>query len=222
MDWQNGLEFTAQWFVRRSLPHWEQHIKPLAPFSTYLEIGVYEGMSLAYTHRCLLGDESAALAIDSYMPVRDSQKWIKIAEATKNRAIANIEVLKRDSETKTIGLSLKDSNLSLAILAVGGDGVAPLDGQIDLIYIDGGHRADCALLDLCLAWRLLKVGGIMIVDDLHLDSVRRRRHDPKVREAWTAFTSTHLGIAVIYDSGDQVAVKKYRARLPKHPIVNKT
>lgn len=37
--------------------------------------------------------------------------------------------------------------------------------QADLIYIDGSHRAQDVLTDAVLAWKLLKVGGIMVFDD---------------------------------------------------------
>jgi len=38
----------------------------------------------------------------------------------------------------------------------------------DLIYIDGDHNAKAVLEDMVLSWRLLKIGGIMLVDDYEL------------------------------------------------------
>ncbi|TFK96835.1 nucleotide-diphospho-sugar transferase [Pterulicium gracile] len=38
---------------------------------------------------------------------------------------------------------------------------------VDLVYIDGSHRADDTFLDAELAWRLVKKDGIMIFDDYH-------------------------------------------------------
>lgn len=35
----------------------------------------------------------------------------------------------------------------------------------DLIYVDGGHRADDVYADALLGWPLLKAGGLMIFDD---------------------------------------------------------
>jgi hypothetical protein len=38
--------------------------------------------------------------------------------------------------------------------------------QFDIVYVDGSHRRDDVLADSIMAWRLLKVGGTMIWDDL--------------------------------------------------------
>jgi predicted O-methyltransferase YrrM len=37
--------------------------------------------------------------------------------------------------------------------------------EFELIYIDGDHHRDQVMIDSCLAWRLLRPGGIMIWDD---------------------------------------------------------
>ena len=37
--------------------------------------------------------------------------------------------------------------------------------QYDMIYIDGDHRAPYVLMDLILAFPLLKIGGLLICDD---------------------------------------------------------
>jgi predicted O-methyltransferase YrrM len=46
------------------------------------------------------------------------------------------------------------------------------DGQIfDAIFIDGDHRFDGAFCDAYFAHRLLKPGGILIIDDIWMDAV---------------------------------------------------
>jgi len=40
-----------------------------------------------------------------------------------------------------------------------------IDERFDCIYIDADHRAAGVLEDAVLSWRLLKGGGIMILDD---------------------------------------------------------
>ena len=37
--------------------------------------------------------------------------------------------------------------------------------SMDIVYVDGSHRACDVLMDGVLAWRLLKPGGVMIFDD---------------------------------------------------------
>lgn len=41
----------------------------------------------------------------------------------------------------------------------------------DFIYVDGDHNASSVLTDLILAWRLLKVGGIMLIDDYEMKTL---------------------------------------------------
>ena len=47
------------------------------------------------------------------------------------------------------------------------------EGQFDLIFIDGWHTFDHTLLDCFYATRLLKVGGVLVIDDVSFPSVRR-------------------------------------------------
>lgn len=40
--------------------------------------------------------------------------------------------------------------------------------QYDFIYIDGCHNACCVLEDAVLAWKILKTGGILLLDDYNM------------------------------------------------------
>ena len=40
-----------------------------------------------------------------------------------------------------------------------------LTGPYDFIYIDGCHLATCTMADIILSWDLLKVGGVLMIDD---------------------------------------------------------
>lgn len=46
------------------------------------------------------------------------------------------------------------------------------EGQFDLVFIDGMHTFDHALLDCFYGTRLLRVGGYLTIDDVQLPSVR--------------------------------------------------
>jgi predicted O-methyltransferase YrrM len=47
------------------------------------------------------------------------------------------------------------------------------EGKLDFIFIDGWHTFDHTLLDCFYATRLLRVGGILAIDDLSFKSVRK-------------------------------------------------
>jgi predicted O-methyltransferase YrrM len=42
--------------------------------------------------------------------------------------------------------------------------------RFDFIYVDGDHNACNLLEDLILSWKLLKVGGIMLIDDYEMET----------------------------------------------------
>ena len=44
----------------------------------------------------------------------------------------------------------------------------------DFIYIDGDHTAFAVLEDMVLSWKLLKIGGMLLVDD----------YEMKIKDPW--------------------------------------
>jgi hypothetical protein len=45
--------------------------------------------------------------------------------------------------------------------------------EVDLIFIDGSHEYESVLMDITLFWKVLKKGGIMILDDAKWEGVDR-------------------------------------------------
>lgn len=45
-----------------------------------------------------------------------------------------------------------------------------LKKSFDFIYVDGDHNASNLLQDLVLSWKLLKVGGIILIDDYEMEA----------------------------------------------------
>jgi predicted O-methyltransferase YrrM len=64
-------------------------------------------------------------------------------------------------------------------------------GYFDMVYVDGSHQAADVLWDALLAFKLLRVGGLMVLDDYLWPG--DSRHDvlmaPKI--AIDAFTTVH-------------------------------
>jgi predicted O-methyltransferase YrrM len=78
----------------------------------------------------------------------------------------------------------------------------------DFIYVDGSHRRDDVMIDCLGAWRLLREGGVMLMDDYnwlpgHPDAER-------VAPAVDAFLAWHPDAEVILKA-DQVVVRKRAA-----------
>ena len=75
------------------------------------------------------------------------------------------------------------------------------DGELDLIYIDGAHRYPYPSIDWAFTERRLKVGGILLVDDVRIPSCRVL-HDFLLREAnWKL--RDYIGDTAIFDKTGQ-------------------
>lgn len=78
--------------------------------------------------------------------------------------------------------------------------------KFDFIYVDGSHRREDVLTDSVLAWRLLKIGGILIWDDYKW----RRDQPSEVRpeHAIDLFCSMFAGCYEELHRDYQVIIKK--------------
>ncbi|MEM6996693.1 MAG: class I SAM-dependent methyltransferase [Myxococcota bacterium] len=135
--------FTATWHLKQ-IPAWEKILAEVKgkPDLRYLEVGVYEGRSLLWMADNILTDPSGELvAVDIFADEYEANFDHNVAASP---ASARISKLKGPSADV-----LRDRTLE----------------PFDVIYIDGSHTADDVLADAVLAWRLLKVGGLLIFDD---------------------------------------------------------
>jgi cephalosporin hydroxylase len=76
----------------------------------------------------------------------------------------------------------------------------------DFVYIDGSHIAKDVLTDACMAWPLLKKGGLMVFDDYMWGNPRDILHRPKI--AVDAFTTMFAEELDIVHMGYQFVVRK--------------
>jgi predicted O-methyltransferase YrrM len=137
--------FTSDWLANADrISLWENTLAHLKgkPNVNYLEIGVFEGRSLIWMlENILTNPSSKASAIDIF---HDDYKKIFLKNLKIGGFAKKVTVIKGYSQFKLRKL--------------------PLD-SFDVIYIDGSHIAIDVLIDAVLCWDLLKVGGIMILDD---------------------------------------------------------
>lgn len=114
-----------------------------------LEIGSYEGGSATWFQRHLLHHpESRLVCIDPW------QGWTR--DGVLQRFKANIALYPHAEKVTAIQAEAIEG---LALLIANG---AP---KFDFIYIDGDHTAAALLVDVSLSWHLLRVGGLMLLDD---------------------------------------------------------
>ncbi len=135
-------------------PNW---LKWLAPFQGKpdvcgMELGCFKGESAQWMldNICTHAD-SRYFCIDAYKPYVE---YVGL----------DLSTVKAEAETRLtpygarVAMMIGDSNSFLR----------SWDRQLlDFIYVDAGHDAQNVLRDAVLAWEILKVGGVMIFDDLN-------------------------------------------------------
>jgi hypothetical protein len=140
----NNIPFVAPLLLDFAQRHGEAPIR-------YLEIGAYEGRNIAFMDWLLPGQLDIT-AIDpwfdeTFNPVeayhgieerfRRNMTRTKVASLSTLRSFSSIELPKMQAARETF----------------------------DLIYVDGSHTAVDVMIDMCFCANLLKVGGMMILDD---------------------------------------------------------
>ena len=165
-------DFTADYFSNNILS-WEKIYQYLS--TTFgsnlncLELGTYEGRSAIYLLDNFVGDLGKLTVIDNFWDKEYEQRYFyNIKNNTKNKQVTTLK-----------GTTM--ARLYLLYLSSG--------ETFDFIYIDAGKTASTNMYNLLMSERLLKVGGIIIVDDYnwHLN----KNLDTKL--------SPHLGINTFMD-----------------------
>lgn len=185
--------FTTDWFSGNA-PVWLSMLHSFIgkPDVRVLEIGSFQGRSAVWVLQHIATHETATMTcIDTFEgSVENSEELCRDLWDIFNHNISPFKdkVTIHRGYSQTILRSL------------------PEDELFDIMYIDGDHAAPSVLEDAVLAWRLLKIGGIMIFDDYEW-SVLPNVHDrPKL--AIDAFIQVFAERLHIVHMGYQLAVQK--------------
>jgi predicted O-methyltransferase YrrM len=183
-------------FFSRCITDWERLLNSYKgrPNLSFLEVGCCEGRATVWLLENILTHETAA---------------IECVDIFDNPAIE----LRFDENMKAGGFQTKVrkikgfSQIELRKL--------PVD-HYDFIYIDGSHFARATLEDMMLAFRLLKVGGIMVVDDYKWMLEKPELERPEI--AIETFLAVYKGSYELLWKEYQVAIKRTEVEpLTRHP-----
>lgn len=159
------MELTNDWFNQNSKQVWDVLI-PNIKAQKILEIGSYEGASLCYLIESLGKESDLEIhAIDTWEGGSDHMSK-QIAQATPFRGIEkrfhqNVEEsVAKISNKIDLKIHKGSSDIELARLISTG-----FSEYFDFIYVDGSHETGDVLCDAVMSFKLLKKGGIMILDD---------------------------------------------------------
>src|SRR6266542_2671419 len=193
-----NYKFTRDWFSW-NIPRWKETLSQLSNKKiNVLEIGVFEGRSTTWILEELIKNpKSKVIGIDTFEEMfanHDSEPTFheNIKESGKEN---QIEIIKKKSFD-----ALSKLNYEKEI-------------RFDFIYVDGSHLSCDALSDIVLSWNLLKIGGIMIIDDYESDYYEEEYNNPRI--AVDSFLRCYqCQIEIIYKRY-QVAIRKVFKEFPK-------
>jgi predicted O-methyltransferase YrrM len=187
-----ALEFTTDWFGDPT--RWLQLLEPLIgrPNTRYLEVGSFEGRSLLWMMENIFSHASArGVAIDPCITPFQERLRRNIAASGHG---ARIQVIQGTSRQEMWRLPRE---------------------SFDVILVDGSHLASDVLHDAVVAWELLKINGVLILDDYQLGTPvdpafnRHLASDLRPREAIDAFVLSHRReLEVVYSDYQMVLRKK--------------
>ena len=177
--------FTTDWFSHR-IPEIKASLEGIPIDATVLEIGSFQGLSaLWFLHRFSNGKITC---VDTWAGgVEHTSYDMSAVEETFKSNVAEhasrIRVLKGNSRDVLFGLTPR---------------------EFDVVYVDGSHDRADALSDIVMSWNLLKVGGVMLVDDCGSEE------EPGPRLALEAFVVMHGGHWELLHQGYQVHLRKLK------------
>jgi predicted O-methyltransferase YrrM len=153
------FHFTNTWFGDTAQAVWDQLIPQINP-SRILEIGSYEGACACYLIDKLAKQQPLELhCIDTWA---GGVEHLSVdMDAVEERFKANLETAMSAFPGKIdlhVHKGFSDARLALLL-------TQDKACYFDFIYVDGSHQAPDVLCDAVLAFRLLKVGGILVFDD---------------------------------------------------------
>jgi len=182
------LNFTEDWFTH-NIPNFETCMAALDKKDLFLEIGSYEGRATCWLLENGLADKGSIVCVDPFsgsvehggidMQAVEARFWSNTSQVKKSTQIIN---------------AYKDTSYKALAEMIGHK------YTFDFVYVDGVHSAVGTLTDACMAWGLLKQGGVMLFDDYLYP------HEP-TKVGIDAFLNSFDGYEILVDNY-QLAVKK--------------
>ena len=187
-------EFTQDWFSW-SPPIWEQVFKQLE-VENILEIGCFEGRATTWLIENV--DCKKIFCIDTFEGGEEHTE--EIMEGVFDRWQSNVEIALEVSAYNPDVQIIEESSFNGLIT------LWDKSEEFDFIYVDGSHVAKDVLTDACLAWHLLKRGGVMCFDDYGWGADLPETHKPRL--AIDAFTHIFQEDLDVIHKGYQLIVQR--------------
>ncbi len=156
--------FTTDWFEQTAQANWAKLLPEIRP-TRILEIGSFEGASTCFLMDTLAGSEALEIhCIDTWgggIEHQEDGTAPSDMQAVESRFRRNTEhALSKAVHPVKLHIHKDLSHRALVRLLADGK-----ENYFDFVYVDGSHQAPDVLCDAVLAFKLLKVGGVLAFDD---------------------------------------------------------
>lgn len=184
----NAPQFSENWF-EHNIPHWERWLGYFRgrPGLRALEIGSFEGRSTLWLcEHILTADDSRIDCLDLFATDPVYGDYHARFRANTAAHAHKIREFPGDSFTS----------------------LRRVEGEYDIVYIDGWHSAFGALADGVMSWPLLKVGGVMIFDDyLWVPPKYKLKKPNRLVRLWAKLRGSHWRQEALLRQIDSVATE---------------
>lgn len=162
--------WTRNWFRNRNLPTFREFVHPewAGKPITYLELGVFEGMSLVWMmQHVLTHPDSRAVGVDPWLMT--TKLDAAIMEGVRCRARHNLRPWWESGSCELVR-----GNSAEVLRKMCGRGFLDITKEsVDLCMVDGNHNALAVWDDCRLVYKLLRPGGWMLLDDVENDKPKQ-------------------------------------------------
>lgn len=163
----------------------------------FLEIGCFEGRASCWLLQNGLDADGKLTCIDTFTGSEEHAKMGLQLDDLLHTFESNVNEAKRENQKVE------------AIQATSYEGLARLirhNSEFDFIYVDGSHTAPDVMTDACMAFGMLKSGGVMLFDDYLWGDMPGLLHRPKL--AVDLFVTLFSEKCQLMLLGYQLAIKK--------------
>jgi len=188
------LEFSTDWFTHNEYNLNKLFDDKLKGKKDFLEIGSFEGRSSCWFLN-KIDDDANLTCIDTFKGSKEHESLD--LDYLKNRFLYNVNQVKKLNQN--LYVIQATSFDAMATLIAGHE-------KFDFIYIDGSHLGKDVMTDACMAFQLVKSGGVIVFDDYEWTDLPDPIDRPKMAVDYF-ITLFNKDINLIYSSY-QIAIEK--------------
>lgn len=145
-----------------------------------LEIGTFEGRSaIWWSQNILVHPQSSLICVDPWAGNDERHRQCK-----RNLVLAGVK--------------------NIRVFRMKSQDIRTVPESMDLIMIDGDHNSHAVLQDLVICWKILRRGGVMILDDYGLEVQGMIGPKPAI----DGFMASYEPFLKVLHIGYQVILKK--------------